>query len=168
MSTIPKPGALSCQPKIDTLSNGVATKSLSPRELRVWHAFRLMHEDVLGRVGRDIAQATGLSGPEFGVLSRLAVLGKGEMRQQALARVMDWDKSRLSHQLTRMQRRALIERRPGDGGTVLVVLTNHGREKLDAARPVHAESVRRNLLSRLTPEQIDTIVRVSNLLGEED
>ena len=43
-----------------------------------------------------------------------------------------------------------------------------GSDKLDAARPIHAASVRRNLLSRLTQEQIDTIVRVSNLLGEED
>ena len=127
-----------------------------------------MSEDVLGRVGRDIAEATGLSGPEFGVLSRLAALGKGEMRQQALACVMNWDKSRLSHQLTRMQERALIERRYPDRNAVLVVLTKLGREKLEAARPIHAESVRRNLLSRLTPEQIDTIVRVSNLLGEED
>lgn len=143
-------------------------KPLSPRELRVWHAFLLMGEDVLGRVGRDIAQATGLSGPEFGVLSRLAALGKGEMRQQALAGVMAWDKSRLSHQLTRMQERALIERRHTDRKTVLVVLTKLGREKLDAARPIHADSVRRNLLSRLTQEQIDTMVRVSNLLGEEE
>ena len=127
-----------------------------------------MSEDVLGRVGRDIAQATGLSGPEFGVLSRLIGIGKGEMRQQALARVMGWDKSRLSHQLTRMQERGLIVRRPTDGNAVLVVLTQLGREKLDAARPVHAESVRRNLLSCLTPEQVDTLVRVSNLLGEED
>ena len=146
----------------------MTAKLLSPHELRVWHAFMLMGEDVLGRVGRDIAQATGLSGPEFGVLSRLAALGKGEMRQQALASVMAWDKSRLSHQLTRMQERALIERRHTDGKTVLVVLTQLGREKLDAARPIHADSVRRNLLSRLTQEQIDTIVRVSNLLGEED
>jgi DNA-binding MarR family transcriptional regulator len=158
---------LSCQPKIDTLATDMTIKPLSPHELRIWHAFRLMHEDVLGRVGRDIAQATGLSGSEFGVLSRLAALGKGEMRQQALASVMAWDKSRLSHQLTRMQKRALIERRP-DGKTVLVVLTKPGREKLDAARPIHAASVRQNLLSRLTQEQIDTIVRVSNLLGEED
>jgi DNA-binding MarR family transcriptional regulator len=143
-------------------------KLLSPRELRVWHAFLFMGEDVLGRVGRDIAQETGLSGPEFGVLSRLAGIGKGEMRQGALARVMGWDKSRLSHQLTRMQRRAFIERRQTGGKAVLVVLTELGRQKLDAARPIHADSVRRNLLSRLTPEQIDTIVRVSNLLGEED
>jgi DNA-binding MarR family transcriptional regulator len=99
-------------------------------------------------------------------LSRLA--GKGEMRQQVLAHMMDWDKSRLSHQLTRMQERSLIERRRVDGKTVLIVLTKFGREKLDAARPVHAASVRRNLLSRLTQEQIETIVRVSNLLGEEE
>jgi len=141
---------------------------LSPRELRVWHAFRLMGEEVLSRVGRDIAQATGLSGSEFGVLSRLAAIGKGEMRQQALATMMGWDKSRLSHQLTRMKERGLIERRYADPKTVLVVLTDLGRKKLDAARPIHAESVRRNLLSRLTQEQIETIVRVSNLLGEED
>ena len=128
----------------------------------------MMGEDVLGRVGRDIAQATGLSGPEFGVLSRLAAIGKGEMRQQALAGVMAWDKSRLSHQLTRMQERKLIERRPADGKSVLVALTALGQEKLDAARPIHAASVRRNLLSRLTQEQTNTLVRVSNLLGEED
>jgi len=128
----------------------------------------MMGEDVLGRVGRDIAQATGLSGPEFGVLSRLAAIGKGEMRQQALAAVMAWDKSRLSHQLTRMQERKLIERRPADGKSVLVALTALGQEKLDAARPIHAASVRRNLLSRLTQEQTNTLVRVSNLLGEED
>ncbi len=145
----------------------MSTKALSPSELRVWHAFLLMGEDVLSRVGRDIAQATGLSGPEFGVLSRLSAIGKGEMRQQALARVMTWDKSRLSHQLTRMQQRGLVERRYVNGNTVLVVLTRVGREKLEDARPIHAESVRRNLLSRLTPEQVATIVRVSNLLGEE-
>jgi DNA-binding MarR family transcriptional regulator len=149
------------------LSAAMSAKRLSPRELRVWHAFLLMGEDVLSRVGRDLAQATGLSGPEFGVLSRLSAIGKGEMRQQALARLMTWDKSRLSHQLTRMQQRGLVERRYANGNTVLVVLTQLGREKLEAAHPIHAESVRRNLLSRLTPEQIDTIVRVSNLLGEE-
>jgi DNA-binding MarR family transcriptional regulator len=155
-------------PLLIFFSAAMSTKPLSPRELRVWHAFLLMGEDVLGRVGRDISQATGLSGPEFGVLSRLAAIGKGEMRQQSLANLMGWDKSRLSHQLTRMNERALIERRYADSNTVVVVLTELGREKLDAARPIHAESVRRNLLSRLTSEQIDTIVRVSNLLGEED
>jgi len=146
----------------------MAAKSLSPQELRIWHAFISMGEDVLERVGRDIGQATGLSGPEFGVLSRLAAFGKGEMRQQDLATVMGWEKSRLSHQLSRMQKRKLIERRAGDGRTTLVVLTRTGREKLGFALPIRAESVRRNLLSRLSTQQIETIIRVSNLLSDEE
>jgi DNA-binding MarR family transcriptional regulator len=146
----------------------MSIEPLSPHELRVWHAFKLMGEDVMARVGRDITEATGLSGPDFGVLSRVAALGKGEMRQQRLAESMGWDKSRLSHQLTRMQARDLIERREADKRVVLVVLTKHGREKLKAARPIHAESVRRNLLARLSREQIETMVRISNILGEDD
>ena len=146
----------------------MTARPLSPRELRIWHAFLSMGEDVLERVGRDIARATGLSGPEFGVLSRLAAFGKGEMRQQELATVMGWEKSRLSHQLSRMQKRKLLERRSADGRATLVALTKIGCEKLESALPIRAESVRRNLLSRLTPEQIDMIIRVSNLLGDED
>jgi DNA-binding MarR family transcriptional regulator len=126
-----------------------------------------MGEDVMRRVESDIAEATGLSGADFGVLSRLGYC-QGEMRQQVLAESIGWDKSRLSHQLTRMKERGLIERRKADKRVVVVVLTKHGREKLTAARPVHAESVRRNLLARLNDEQIATIVRVSNILGEED
>lgn len=144
------------------------TKPLSPQELRVWHAFKLMGEDVMERVGRDITVGSGLSGPDFGVLSRLADLGKGEMRQQALAQSLGWEKGRLSHHLTRMQNRQLVERREVEARVVLIVLTKEGRAKLDAARPVHAESVRRNLLSRLSKQQVETIVRVSNLLGDEE
>jgi DNA-binding MarR family transcriptional regulator len=127
-----------------------------------------MGEDVLERVGRDIGRATGLSGPEFGVLSRLAAFGKGEMRQQELATVMGWEKSRLSHQLSRMQKRRLIERRAGDGRATLVALTRTGREKLGSALPVRADSVRRNLISRLSADQIETIIRVSNLLDDDE
>jgi DNA-binding MarR family transcriptional regulator len=126
-----------------------------------------MGEDVLERVGGDIALAAGLSGAEFGVLSRLAAYGKGEMRQQELAIVMGWEKSRLSHQLSRMQKRKLIERRAADSRATLIVLTKTGREKLAFALPVRAESVRRHLLSRLSAEQIETIIRVSNLLSDE-
>jgi len=157
-----------CQLNLDRLAADMAVARLSPQELRIWHAFILMGEDVLSRVGRDIALATGLSGSEFAVLSRLASLGRGEMRQQDLATVMSWEKSRLSHQLTRMEDRGFLERRRGDGKTVIVVLTKQGREKLDEARPVHADSVRRNLLSRLSKGQTETLVRVSNLLGEEE
>ena len=105
----------------------MTAKPLSPRELRIWYAFLSIGEDVLERVGGDIARATGLSGSEFGVLSRLAAYGKGKMRQQELAAAMAWEKSRLSHLLSRMQNRRLIERQAGDGRAILVVITRSGR-----------------------------------------
>jgi DNA-binding MarR family transcriptional regulator len=67
-----------------------------------------------------------------------------------------------------MQERKLIERREADKRAVLIALTSHGREKLKAARPVHARSVRQNLLARLSAEQIETLVRISNILGEDE
>ena len=126
-----------------------------------------MGEEVRGRVGRDISEAAGLSGPEFGVLSRLLGLGDGEMRQQELAKVMKWEKSRLSHQLTRMEDRRLIKRDTACGA-VLVRLTKLGRQKLTEALPVRAESVRRHFLSRLTQDQLDTITLVSSVLTNEE
>jgi len=146
----------------------MTVKPLSPRELRIWHAFLSMGEDVLERVGRDINRATALSGAEFSVLSRLAAYGKGEMGQQELATVMGWEKSRLSHQLSRMQKRKLLERRAGDERTTRVALTKTGEERLKSALPVRAESVRRNLLSRLSAEQLEMILRVSNLLSDDE
>jgi DNA-binding MarR family transcriptional regulator len=145
----------------------MSIKPLSPQELRVWHAFKIMSDEVMGRVARDLTEGAGLSGPDFAVLSRLAHIGKGEMRQQDLARAIGWDKSRLSHQLTRMQERELIERHDSGNRIVLIKLTKLGENALAAARPIHAESVRRNLLSKLTSEQIATMVRVSNILGED-
>jgi DNA-binding MarR family transcriptional regulator len=143
----------------------MAAKSLSPEELRIWAAFQDMGEEVRGRVGRDISEATGLSGSEFGVLSRLVGFGHGEMRQQELAKVMKWEKSRLSHQLTRMEDRRLIKRETADGA-VVIGLTKLGRQKLAEGLPVRAESVKRHFLSRLTQDQIETIMLVSSLLSD--
>ncbi len=143
----------------------MAAKSLTPQELRIWWTFQDMAEDVRARVGRDISEASGLSGPEFGVLSRLVGLGNGEMRQQELAKVMKWEKSRLSHQLTRMEDRRLIKREAGDDA-VLIKLTKLGRQKLTEALPVRAESVKRHFLSRLTQDQLDMVMLISSLLSD--
>lgn len=68
----------------------------------------------------------GLSHPSFNSASRLADLGSGELRQQDLAESVRWDKSRLSHQLTRMEGRGLTTRRPADGKGVIVGMTAKG------------------------------------------
>jgi DNA-binding MarR family transcriptional regulator len=79
---------------------------------------------------------------------------------------MKWEKSRLSHQLTRMEDRGLIKRESAEGA-VVIRLTKLGHQKLTEGLPVRAESVKRHFLQRLTQDQIDTIMLVSTLLSDE-
>ena len=74
-----------------------------------------------------------------------------------MAQSMGWDKSRLSHQLTRMQERKLIERREADKRVVLIVLTSPVAEvESCAARscaigaPESARPAQRSRLKRLS------------------
>jgi DNA-binding MarR family transcriptional regulator len=141
------------------------SKPLSRQELEIWHAFKQMGQIVMAGIERDLTEATGLTGADFGVLSRLADLGNGTLRQQALADSMEWHKSRLSHQLTRMQGRDLVQREEREPRVITVTITALGREKLQAARPVHAASVRRWLLDRLPSEDKSTLLNISIALA---
>ena len=142
--------------------------ALSEDETRLWHAWKLAGETVMARVTRDLAGATGLSGPDFGVLSRLEDLGGGELRQQELAESMRWDKARLSHHLTRMEERDLVTRRPAPGKGVLVVLTVTGRKLLRTARPEHARAIRAHLVGRLTPDESRRLSAICGKLLEAE
>jgi DNA-binding MarR family transcriptional regulator len=143
-------------------------KLLSKRDLEIWHAFKQMGQIVMTGIERDIAEATGLTGSDFGVLSRLMDLGDGELRQQALADSMGWHKSRLSHQLTRMQGRDLVTRSEPEPRVITVSITALGQEKLQAARPVHAASVRRWLLDRLSQQDKETFLNLAASLDGTD
>lgn len=145
----------------------VSDDGLEPDEIAIWHAFKRVGEAVLAAVERDIRAASGLTGPEFGVLTRLVDLGDGCLRQQELATSMRWDKSRLSHQLTRMQKRDLVSRSTVHPSTVMVEITDAGRAALAPARPAHARSIRENLLGRLGDRgRVDFAAAMAAILGE--
>lgn len=143
-------------------------KMLSKGDLDVWHAFKQMGQTVMSGIERDLTEATGLTGSDFGVLSRLVDLGNGELRQQALADSMEWHKSRLSHQLTRMQGRDLVTRSEAEPRVIIVSITALGRERLQLARPVHAASVRRWLLDPLSSQDKTTLLNIAAALGDSE
>lgn len=62
-----------------------------------------MAEETSLGVSRALISATGMSGGQFGILSILMNAPLRSMRQQQLADVMRWDRTRLLHQLTRME-----------------------------------------------------------------
>jgi DNA-binding MarR family transcriptional regulator len=138
----------------------VRERPLTRDETATWHAWKRVAEAIRAGVARDVGDATGLSEPDYGVLSRLVDLGQGSLRQQTLADSMAWHKSRLSHHLTRMEQRGFVTRETGSGGTT-VVITCVGRAAIDAARPIHAAAVRKHLLDVLTPELRDAVVNIA-------
>lgn len=137
---------------------------LTDDEIRLWRAWTGASEMSRRRIADDVGAATGLSASDFGVLSRLVHLGEGTLRQNELAVSMDWHRSRLSHQLSRMEQRGQVVR-SSVGGGVAVTITDAGRAAIDAARPVHAEAVREHLSGLVPAEQlaafVDTLERIA-------
>jgi DNA-binding MarR family transcriptional regulator len=134
---------------------------LTARELRLWHACLKISEAVISQVARDVAEASGLSAADYGILERLVEVGNGRLRQRELAVALNWDKSRISHQLTRMQERNLLTRSKTAEAGSQVAITRLGRDALERARPIHARAVRRHLIERLTPEHAATILTLA-------
>jgi DNA-binding MarR family transcriptional regulator len=137
---------------------------LTDDETRLWHAWKVAADTVRARVAEQLDASTGLSDPDFGILTRLEDLGGGSLRQNELGASMGWHRSRLSHQLTRMEQRGLLVRSTVPGG-VLVTSTAQGRTRIAEARPVHARAVREALVAVIPPDQADTLVSILEALA---
>ena len=139
---------------------------LNPREQRAWRAFVDMQHQLVARVTRDLQRDTGLSGADYEVLVNLSEAPGGRLRAFELGRATQWEKSRLSHHITRMEDRGLVRREscPTDSRGAFVVLTAAGRKAIEAAAPRHVEHVRRRFIDALTPEQMDALAEISDAI----
>lgn len=133
---------------------------LDDGEKRVWLMWKESFKIIFGRIVKDMQTHTGLSDGDFMVLGILTDSASGERRQQEMADLMRWTKSRLSHHLTRMEKRELIGRRQLDKG-VQIFITPTGTAAWNAAQPVVAEFVREYFLQQLTEQDKKSIARIA-------
>lgn len=136
---------------------------LDDREQRTWQAFYDMQVLLWRRLSHHLARETGLSEPDYVVLTALAGAPGGRMRPFELSIVTDFEKSRLHHHLTRMVERGLVTREKcldAPRGAEIVI-TAAGRDAVDGAAPQRAEHVRRWLLRELSKEQQDALAEIS-------
>lgn len=89
----------------------------------------------------------------------------GVMRQNALAAAAGWDRTRLSHLLTRMEARGYVSRTKLRNG-VEVTLLAAGAEALDSARPQLERAVQAHLIGRLDPRQCEAFGEILDALLE--
>ena len=133
-----------------------ATRWLTDDEQCAWRAFLAMKTQLDVQLGRTMQDECGLSMADFAVLVPLSEDPERRVRILELARGLQWEKSRLSHQLTRMQQRGLIERSncSEDRRGAFVVLTAAGVAAIQAAAPRHVAAVRQYVFDALSADQV--------------
>jgi DNA-binding MarR family transcriptional regulator len=131
---------------------------LNAREDRAWSAFIHAHDQIEAHLNRRL-QESGLSGADYTVLASLSALDGDRMPAHALCNALGWEKSRLSHQLRRMEKDGLIGREPNpdDARSTMVCLLSAGRAAIEKAAPGHVADVRRNVIDLLTPAELETM-----------
>lgn len=140
--------------------------SLEDRDL--WRHFRHAAHEVNAAIENDLMAATKLSGADHGILSRLAETEAKGVRQQELCDLMQWDRTRLSHHLTRMEGRGLVRRSKLEGGGTGVSITPKGDQARAAADPIHADAVLRCFVSKLTEAQREAMaLALASLSGSD-
>lgn len=145
---------------------GMSEESTWPRwlndeEQQLWRLMLATSRKVSRAIDDTLQAGSHLSSSEFSVLVTLSEAQDCQMRLRDLCCQLDWDRSRTSHQVTRMERRGLItkEKSPGDARGVLVKLTQDGMNRLEASAPEHVESVRRLVFDHLRREDIPALTR---------
>jgi DNA-binding MarR family transcriptional regulator len=141
---------------------------LSDREMNAWLGYRRMRVLLDLQLDRDLMSQSGLSEQDYDVLSNLSDAAGQQMRLTDLAGHLRWSKSRLSHHVTRMQQRGLVDRQEcaEDGRGSMLVLTLPGLQAIRDAAPGHVESVRKHFIDLLTDGEVDALAALSNRVVE--
>jgi DNA-binding MarR family transcriptional regulator len=146
---------------------------LDPSEDRAWRAFLHAHHQLTLRLRQHQLQDSGLTEADYEILAVLSGHPTGHMAAHELAALVQWEKSRLSHQVRRMQERGLIAREPNpaDGRSAMICLRPAGRRAIEDAAPQHVYNVRRHFIDLFTPAELGTLTalneRVLHHLAEE-
>jgi len=136
-----------CDMSGDEMAGGAAARQrLTARELAIWRSLLDTTAELRRVLGAKL-QESGLSPADYQVLLALREADGGRLRSSELAATIEWERSRLSHHLGRMERRGLIRR--DDCAT----------DRRGAGAP-HLRAIKKHFVDALTPEQLEALADV--------
>lgn len=146
------------------------TPWLNDSEQAAWRSFLAMHTQVQHALRLQLQRDTELSASDYEILVCLSEALDGTLRSYQISAIVQWEPSRLSHQLRRMNDRGLVDRQdcPTDGRGVTVAITARGRDAITRAAPLHVAEVRRVFIDRLSPTQLDQLVSIAQSIVVSD
>jgi DNA-binding MarR family transcriptional regulator len=129
---------------------------LSEDEQQAWRTYLRVSSLLPAALNRQLQQDCGLTLPEYEVLVALSEATEQRLRPFQICDALNWEQSRLSHQLTRMERRGLVKRQEcaADGRGAFITLTPAGADAIREAAPQHVAAVRRLVFDRLSGAQL--------------
>jgi DNA-binding MarR family transcriptional regulator len=112
---------------------------------RAWLAYIRVQLRLAYEMNRQLLADSGLSLPDYDVLTALSVADGERMQITVLAAQIGWERSRVSHHVRRMSARGLVTcgLSAEDRRVTEVTLTGQGRQALEEAAPGHVDLVRR-------------------------
>jgi DNA-binding MarR family transcriptional regulator len=131
---------------------------LTDDEQRAWRATIHLAQLLIRQLDRDLNDH-GLNSHDYEILVVLSEAEDNRLRMTELADATSQSRSRLSHQISRMEARGLVRRDEceGDKRGTFAVLTAEGIDSIRRVAPYHVDNVRRHFIDRLTPCQLEQI-----------
>ncbi|MGO1950222.1 MAG: MarR family winged helix-turn-helix transcriptional regulator [Mycobacteriaceae bacterium] len=152
-----------------TNSTDIKPRWLTDDEQCLWRRWLTVTRGIDSELARDMQRGGGLSMADYEVLVNLSEAPDQRMRIAALADRLTWDRSRLSHQISRMIKRDLLVREAcaSDGRGAFIALTDEGLRNIQAAAPGHVDSVRRLMFDHLSEEDASKLHSILSTLAEQ-
>jgi len=137
-------------------------------ELRVWRDFVETGDHLRSLLASRLQVESDLSTGDYAVLLALSEATGKRLRSSELAAHIDWERSRLSHHLGRMESRGLIAREKcaDDSRGSEIVLTTVGASQFRRASAPHFRAVQELFLHALDPELLAKVDDVNRALRE--
>jgi len=144
------------------------TPALSGAEREVWRSFYSMRRQLDRALDLQLQRDSGLSASEFEILVAIDFAPERQLRIKEIAGSIGWEKSRVSHLVTRMERRGLVSRTEcaTDARGSWIGLTASGRRALLGATRGHSATIRRYFFEVLSAEELAVLDSVSGRVVE--
>ena len=156
--------------RIDQPQDDEPVRWLTDEQQRSWRAFLLGSARLTEALTRQLETDAGVSLSEYEILVRLSEVPGRTLRMSELAASLVHSRSRLTHTVSRLERRGLVRREncAADGRGVNCVMTDEGYALLDGAAPGHVRAVRTHLVDVLDDDQMRALGEAMSLVAVAD
>jgi DNA-binding MarR family transcriptional regulator len=151
---------------LDFVQNPDELGWLTPVQQQAWRGFLNSNRAVFAALESQLQSEAGMPLAYYSILVTVSEAPDQTLRMGELANQLQSSPSSISHAITRLESWGWIRRQsdPADRRAQLAVLTDQGADALAAAAPGHIEAVRKHLINRLTKEQIDQLIAITQAI----